>query len=217
MDGMCLFDRFTERVVAAVIEGGLSCHQAAAQFGGGISTAIMWNQRSHRTRQKGQSLPVTLGHAGDELLSTRRPSRNGAILRLSPGLVDEDQPATIDPFTIFEPLRAAPGNVRTVPLGGDQRLFLTELGHGGRTPTPTDNRPSGRQGEVRFTAPLQQPILINARNLARLVAADLVRFDSAIAARRADQWRQLPPLYRERPRPNPSAGRHRHHGQSRLT
>jgi putative transposase len=31
-----------ERVVAAVEAGGMSCHQAAAQFGVGVSTAIIW-------------------------------------------------------------------------------------------------------------------------------------------------------------------------------
>lgn len=38
-----------ERVVAAVESGGLSRHQAAAQFGVGISTAILWVQRFRRT------------------------------------------------------------------------------------------------------------------------------------------------------------------------
>ena len=38
-----------ERVVRAVIKGGLSRHQAAAQFGVGISTAINWVQRFHET------------------------------------------------------------------------------------------------------------------------------------------------------------------------
>ena len=38
-----------ERVVGAVLKGGLSCHQAAAQFGVGISTAILWVQRFRRT------------------------------------------------------------------------------------------------------------------------------------------------------------------------
>jgi putative transposase len=38
-----------ERVVKAVIKGGLSRHQAAAQFGVGISTAINWVQRFHET------------------------------------------------------------------------------------------------------------------------------------------------------------------------
>jgi putative transposase len=38
-----------ERVVGAVIKGGLSRHQAAAQFGVGISTAINWVERFHET------------------------------------------------------------------------------------------------------------------------------------------------------------------------
>ena len=38
-----------ERVVRAVMKGGLSCHQAAAQFGVGISTAINWVRRFRET------------------------------------------------------------------------------------------------------------------------------------------------------------------------
>jgi putative transposase len=38
-----------ERVVGAICKGGRSCHQAAAQFGVGISTAILWVQRFQRT------------------------------------------------------------------------------------------------------------------------------------------------------------------------
>ncbi|MEH2566036.1 transposase [Bradyrhizobium sp. AZCC 2289] len=38
-----------ERVVGAVIKSGVSCHQAAAQFGVGISTAILWVQRFRKT------------------------------------------------------------------------------------------------------------------------------------------------------------------------
>jgi putative transposase len=34
-----------ERVVAAVDRGGLSCHKAAAQFGVGVNTAILWVRR----------------------------------------------------------------------------------------------------------------------------------------------------------------------------
>ena len=41
-------DDLRERVVRAVIKGGLSRHQAA-QFGVGISTAINWVQRFHET------------------------------------------------------------------------------------------------------------------------------------------------------------------------
>src|SRR3954454_24437409 len=49
MDGTTLFERLRERVVRAVIKGGLSRHQAAAQFGVGISTAINWVQRFSKT------------------------------------------------------------------------------------------------------------------------------------------------------------------------
>lgn len=38
-----------ERVVGAVLGGGLSCRQAAARFGVGISTAILWVQRFRRS------------------------------------------------------------------------------------------------------------------------------------------------------------------------
>jgi putative transposase len=42
-------DDLRERVVRAVIKGGLLRHQAVAQFGVGISTAINWVQRFHET------------------------------------------------------------------------------------------------------------------------------------------------------------------------
>ena len=41
-------DDLRERVVRAVVKGGLSRHQAAAQFGVGISTAINWVQRCRK-------------------------------------------------------------------------------------------------------------------------------------------------------------------------
>jgi transposase len=47
-----------ERVVAAVETGGLSCHQAAAQFGVGISTAINWVRRA---RETGSVAPGKMG------------------------------------------------------------------------------------------------------------------------------------------------------------
>ena len=47
-----------ERVVAAVQTGGLSCNQAAKQFGVGISTAINWVAR---WRQTGSLAPSKMG------------------------------------------------------------------------------------------------------------------------------------------------------------
>jgi transposase len=47
-----------ERVVAAVRTGGLSCNQAAKQFGVGISTAINWMRR---LRETGSVAPGQMG------------------------------------------------------------------------------------------------------------------------------------------------------------
>src|SRR3982074_1967292 len=47
-----------ERVVAAVDKGGLSCHRAAAQFGGGVKPAILWVRRF---RETGSFAPGQMG------------------------------------------------------------------------------------------------------------------------------------------------------------
>jgi transposase len=47
-----------ERVVAAVVTGGMSCNQAAKQFGVGISTAINWTRR---LRETGSVAPGKMG------------------------------------------------------------------------------------------------------------------------------------------------------------
>jgi transposase len=65
-----------ERVVAAVESGGLSCHQAAAQFGVGISTAINWVRRlretgSVRPGQMGGHKPKSISGEHQTWLSAR--------------------------------------------------------------------------------------------------------------------------------------------------
>ena len=47
-----------ERVVAAVVNGGISCHRAARQFGIGASTAINWVRRQ---RESGSVTPGKMG------------------------------------------------------------------------------------------------------------------------------------------------------------
>ena len=47
-----------ERVVSAVLTGGLSCNRAAKQFGVGISTAINWVKR---VRETGSVAPGQMG------------------------------------------------------------------------------------------------------------------------------------------------------------
>src|SRR6185295_7785276 len=51
-------DDLRERVVSAVVSGGLSCNQAAKQFGVGISTAINWVRR---LRETGSVAPGKMG------------------------------------------------------------------------------------------------------------------------------------------------------------
>src|SRR5262245_28641870 len=55
-----------ERVVAAVKTRGLSCNQAAKQFGIGISTAINWVRR---LRQTGSVAPGKMGGHRPKLIS----------------------------------------------------------------------------------------------------------------------------------------------------
>jgi transposase len=47
-----------KRVVAAVLTGGLSCNQAAKQFGVAVSTAVLWVQRQ---RETGSVAPGKMG------------------------------------------------------------------------------------------------------------------------------------------------------------
>ena len=74
--------------------------------------------------QEGHGLPVAMRHLGFEPLAARRPAPQRRHVGLRPGLVDEHQAAGVDPVLIRRPLRAAAGDIGTVLLGGDQRLFL---------------------------------------------------------------------------------------------
>ena len=59
--GRAYSNDFRERVVRAVIKGGLSRHQAAAQFGVGISTAINWVQRFHEPAASSRTRSAAIG------------------------------------------------------------------------------------------------------------------------------------------------------------
>jgi len=67
-------------VVAAVETGGLSCHQAAAQFGVGVSTAINWVRRLRETGsvapgQMGGHKPKSISGEHRALLGDRRATK----------------------------------------------------------------------------------------------------------------------------------------------
>lgn len=55
-----------ERVVAAVINEGMSCHAAAARFGVAASSAIKWVQR---VRETGSAAPRRMGGRRTRILS----------------------------------------------------------------------------------------------------------------------------------------------------
>ena len=74
--------------------------------------------------QESHGFPAAVWHLGFDPLTERRPASQRRHVGLGPGLVDEHQAGEIDPFPILGPLRPPTGNVGTVLLGGNQRLFL---------------------------------------------------------------------------------------------
>jgi transposase len=71
---------FRKRVVAAVESGGLSCNQAAKQFGIGISTAIGW---VNRLRETGSLAPGQMGGHKPKAISGAR--REWLLQRIKDG------------------------------------------------------------------------------------------------------------------------------------
>ena len=69
-----------ERVVAAVKTGGMSCNQAAKQFGVGISTAINWVRR---LRETGSVAPGKMGGHRSKLISGKH--RTWLLQRIEDG------------------------------------------------------------------------------------------------------------------------------------
>src|SRR5258705_7173401 len=80
-----------ERVVAAVETGGLSCHQAAAQFGVGVSTAIIWVRR---LRETGSVAP---GQMGVQLVAGIVVHKDTLIVRLKSDGADQASDPPDDP------------------------------------------------------------------------------------------------------------------------
>jgi len=66
-----------ERVVGSVRRGGLSCHQAAAQFGVAVSTAINWVRRF---RETGSVEPDQIGGYRPKKIAGAAPRLAGATV-----------------------------------------------------------------------------------------------------------------------------------------
>ena len=94
-----------ERVVAAVETGGLSRHQAAAQFGVGVSTAINWVRRLRETGsvapgQMGGHKPKSISGKHREWLLARMKERDFTLR----GLVAElaERGLKVDYHTVWD-------------------------------------------------------------------------------------------------------------------
>ena len=74
--------------------------------------------------EKGHGLPAAVRHFGLDPLATRRPAPQRRHVGFCPGLVDEHQAGGIDPLSILGPLCPPTGDIGTILLGGNQRLFL---------------------------------------------------------------------------------------------
>jgi hypothetical protein len=77
-------------------------------------------QSSH----EGHGLPATVRYLGFDALTAWRPAPQRRHIGFGPGLIDEHQPGGIDPILILGPLRPSAGDIGTILLGGNQRLFL---------------------------------------------------------------------------------------------
>jgi len=74
--------------------------------------------------EKGHGLPAAVRYFGLDPLATRRPAPQRRHIGFGPGLVDEHQAGRIDPLPILGPLRPPTGDIGTILLGRNQRLFL---------------------------------------------------------------------------------------------
>jgi hypothetical protein len=63
-------------------------------------------------------------YLGFDALTARRPAPQRRHIGFGPGLIDEHQPSGIDPIPILDPLHPPTGDIGTILLGGNQRLFL---------------------------------------------------------------------------------------------
>jgi hypothetical protein len=71
----------------------------------------------------GHDLPAAVRRLGFDALTARRPAPQRRHIGFGPGLMDEHQPSGIDPIPILGPLRPPTGDIGTILLRGNQRLF----------------------------------------------------------------------------------------------
>lgn len=75
---------------------------------------------------EGGGLPVPMGYCINQPVAHRGPAIEPDHVGLGPGLIDEDQPARVQLRLVLAPLRPGLGDVRSILLGGPERLFLSD-------------------------------------------------------------------------------------------
>src|SRR5260221_751628 len=127
-----------ERVVAAVETGGMSCQQAAAQFGIGVSTAIVWVRRLRETGsvapgQMGGHKPKAISGEHRAWLLERTKARDFTLR----GLVAElaERGLKVDYRAIWNFVHA-------------EKLSFKKNRGGQRTRSPRRRAPAGPRGQV---------------------------------------------------------------------
>jgi putative transposase len=95
-----------ERVVGAVVEEGLSCHEAAARFEIGVSTAIEWVRRFRETGsvapgQMGGHKPKAIRDEHEAWLRQRLQERDFTLRGLVAELADRGLKASYDAVWTF--------------------------------------------------------------------------------------------------------------------
>ena len=75
---------------------------------------------------EGHGAPVAVRRAPDQAFALRRPAAQRSHVGFGPGLVDEDQPARINPFLVALPARPSAHDVRAASLAGQRGFFLNE-------------------------------------------------------------------------------------------
>ena len=73
--------------------------------------------------QEGHGLPAAVRNLGGQSVPTRRPPAQGSHVGSGPGLVDEDQPLSLDAILIFCPLGSSPRDRGTVAFAGHHAFF----------------------------------------------------------------------------------------------
>ncbi len=90
---------------------------------GAIQHARRGNRVLPQRGEKRQRLPVAVRNLGDERLAAATPAAGAGHVRFGPGFVNENKAGGINPRLVFFPAEAAPGDIGTVLLGGEQGFF----------------------------------------------------------------------------------------------